>query len=165
MVIVTRSVRVHGLEWTDILARDQLRRRDCAQRPQICRRFACRVFAGWPVDRVIRPACLRSRSHSISGSPMSRRCDGVLGSADLTDPPSGRARPRAGRGCADKLPRSSRPDPLGASACLRFNHLQPPFDKLKMRQAVLAVADQADFMTPSVPHRSAPVSGDQVYLA
>src|SRR5580704_14860371 len=98
MVIVTSSVLFHGPEWTDILARDQLKRRDCAQRPQTCRRFACRVFAGWPVDRVVRPACLRSRSHSISGSPMSRRCDGVLGSADLTDPPSGRARPRAGRG-------------------------------------------------------------------
>jgi len=38
-------------------------------------------------------------------------------------------------------------DPLGAIGCLRFNHLQPPFDNVKMRQAVLAVADQADFMT------------------
>jgi peptide/nickel transport system substrate-binding protein len=38
-------------------------------------------------------------------------------------------------------------DPLGASGCLRFNHLQPPFDSVKMRQAVLAVVDQADFMT------------------
>jgi peptide/nickel transport system substrate-binding protein len=38
-------------------------------------------------------------------------------------------------------------DPLGATRCLRFNHLQPPFDNVKMRQAVLAVADQADFMT------------------
>jgi len=38
-------------------------------------------------------------------------------------------------------------DPLGAIGCLRFNHLQPPFDNVKMRQAVLAVADQTDFMT------------------
>src|SRR5438094_3112009 len=38
-------------------------------------------------------------------------------------------------------------DPLGAIGCLRFNHLQPPFDNVKMSQAVLAVADQADFMT------------------
>jgi peptide/nickel transport system substrate-binding protein len=38
-------------------------------------------------------------------------------------------------------------DPLGGIGCLRFNHLQPPFDNVKMRQAVLAVADQADFMT------------------
>ena len=38
-------------------------------------------------------------------------------------------------------------DPLGATRCLRFNHLQPPFDNIRMRQAVLAVADQADFMT------------------
>jgi hypothetical protein len=30
---------------------------------------------------------------------------------------------------------------------LRFNHLLPRFDKVKMRQAVLAVADQVDFMT------------------
>jgi peptide/nickel transport system substrate-binding protein len=38
-------------------------------------------------------------------------------------------------------------DPLGATRCLRFNHLQPPFDNIRMRQAVLAVAEQADFMT------------------
>ena len=38
-------------------------------------------------------------------------------------------------------------DPLGGLGTLRFNHLQPPFDNVKMRQAVLAVADQADFMT------------------
>ena len=38
-------------------------------------------------------------------------------------------------------------DPLGSMGTLRFNHLLPPFDKVKMRQAVLAVADQADFMT------------------
>jgi len=37
-------------------------------------------------------------------------------------------------------------DPLGGLGTLRFNHLQPPFDNVKMRQAVLAVADQADFM-------------------
>jgi peptide/nickel transport system substrate-binding protein len=41
-------------------------------------------------------------------------------------------------------------DPLGATGCLRFNHLQPPFDNVKMRQAVLVAADQADFMTASV---------------
>ena len=44
-------------------------------------------------------------------------------------------------------------DPLGSTACLRFNHLQPPFNNVKMRQAVLAVADQADFMTASVGDR------------
>jgi peptide/nickel transport system substrate-binding protein len=38
-------------------------------------------------------------------------------------------------------------DPFGGMGCLRFNHLRPPFDNVKMRQAVLAVADQADFMT------------------
>ena len=37
-------------------------------------------------------------------------------------------------------------DPLGATGCLRFNHLQPPFDNVKMRQAILAATDQADFM-------------------
>jgi peptide/nickel transport system substrate-binding protein len=38
-------------------------------------------------------------------------------------------------------------EPAGDKGTLRFNHLQPPFDNVKMRQAVLAVADQADFMT------------------
>jgi peptide/nickel transport system substrate-binding protein len=38
-------------------------------------------------------------------------------------------------------------DPLGSMGLLRFNQLQPPFDNVKMRQAVLAVADQAEFMT------------------
>ena len=28
----------------------------------------------------------------------------------------------------------------------RFNHLYPPFDNVKIRQAVLAVADQRDYM-------------------
>jgi peptide/nickel transport system substrate-binding protein len=31
---------------------------------------------------------------------------------------------------------------LGQMTMMRFNHLQPPFDKLKMRQALLAVIDQ-----------------------
>ena len=37
-------------------------------------------------------------------------------------------------------------DPLGSMGTLRFNHLHPPFDNVKMRQAVLAVTDQVDFM-------------------
>jgi peptide/nickel transport system substrate-binding protein len=37
-------------------------------------------------------------------------------------------------------------DPLGSMGTLRFNHIHPPFDNAKMRQAVLAVADQVDFM-------------------
>ena len=37
--------------------------------------------------------------------------------------------------------------PMGFPQTLRFNHLWPPFDNVKMRQAVLAVASQADFMT------------------
>jgi len=37
--------------------------------------------------------------------------------------------------------------PMGFPQTLRFNHLLPPFDNVKMRQAVLAVADQSDFMT------------------
>jgi peptide/nickel transport system substrate-binding protein len=41
-------------------------------------------------------------------------------------------------------------DPLGGTGCLRFNHLFPPFDNVKMRQAVLMVANQADFMTAYV---------------
>jgi peptide/nickel transport system substrate-binding protein len=38
-------------------------------------------------------------------------------------------------------------DPLGSPQTLRFNQLWPPFDNVKMRQALLAVANQADFMT------------------
>ena len=38
-------------------------------------------------------------------------------------------------------------DPLGSMTLLRFNHLYPPFDNVKMRQAVLAVTDQAEFMS------------------
>jgi peptide/nickel transport system substrate-binding protein len=41
-------------------------------------------------------------------------------------------------------------DPLGGMGCLRFNQLFPPFDNVKMRQAVLMVANQADFMTAFV---------------
>jgi peptide/nickel transport system substrate-binding protein len=41
-------------------------------------------------------------------------------------------------------------DPLGGMGCLRFNQLWPPFDNVKMRQAVLMVANQADFMTAYV---------------
>jgi peptide/nickel transport system substrate-binding protein len=37
-------------------------------------------------------------------------------------------------------------DPLENTIMVRFNHLLPPFDNVKMRQAVLAVADQADFL-------------------
>jgi peptide/nickel transport system substrate-binding protein len=36
---------------------------------------------------------------------------------------------------------------------VRFNHLNPPFDNIKMRQAVLAVADQRDYMSA--------IAGDQ----
>jgi peptide/nickel transport system substrate-binding protein len=38
-------------------------------------------------------------------------------------------------------------NPLPSMGCLRFNQLFPPFDNVKMRQAVLAVASQADFMS------------------
>jgi peptide/nickel transport system substrate-binding protein len=34
----------------------------------------------------------------------------------------------------------------GSIGAVRFNHLHPPFDNIKMRQAVLAVADQRDYM-------------------
>jgi len=37
-------------------------------------------------------------------------------------------------------------DPLGNHGILRFNHLQPPFNSLKMRQAVLNLVDQKDYM-------------------
>jgi len=38
-------------------------------------------------------------------------------------------------------------DPLGSMGLLRFNQLQPPFDNIKMRRAVLGVTDQAEFLT------------------
>jgi peptide/nickel transport system substrate-binding protein len=41
-------------------------------------------------------------------------------------------------------------DPLGQTGCLRFNFLYPPFDNVKMRQAVLMVTNQADMMTAYV---------------
>jgi peptide/nickel transport system substrate-binding protein len=37
--------------------------------------------------------------------------------------------------------------PMGYPQTLRFNHLWPPFDNVKMRQAVLMAASQTDFMT------------------
>ncbi len=46
-------------------------------------------------------------------------------------------------------------DPLGVMTMVRFNHLYPPFDDVKMRQALLAVTDQKDFL--------ATVAGDPKY--
>jgi peptide/nickel transport system substrate-binding protein len=37
-------------------------------------------------------------------------------------------------------------DPLGNHGILRFNHLQPPFNDLKLREAVLNLVDQKDYM-------------------
>ncbi len=37
-------------------------------------------------------------------------------------------------------------DPLKTSGCIRFNWLYPPFDNVKMRQAVQMVVNQADYM-------------------
>jgi peptide/nickel transport system substrate-binding protein len=37
-------------------------------------------------------------------------------------------------------------DPLGQYAYMRFNQLQPPFDNIKIRQAVLAAVDQTVYM-------------------
>jgi peptide/nickel transport system substrate-binding protein len=39
-----------------------------------------------------------------------------------------------------------RVDPLGVMAVLRFNHLQPPFDKVAVRQVVLRALDQTPFV-------------------
>jgi peptide/nickel transport system substrate-binding protein len=38
-------------------------------------------------------------------------------------------------------------DPLGSIGVFRFNHLQPPFDNPKMRQALMWMVDQKDYMT------------------
>jgi peptide/nickel transport system substrate-binding protein len=40
-----------------------------------------------------------------------------------------------------------RVDPLPNPIMVKFNHLLPPFDNVKMRQAILAVADQSDFLS------------------
>jgi peptide/nickel transport system substrate-binding protein len=37
-------------------------------------------------------------------------------------------------------------DPLGNQGILRFNHVQPPFDNLKLREAVLNLVNQKDYM-------------------
>jgi peptide/nickel transport system substrate-binding protein len=37
-------------------------------------------------------------------------------------------------------------DPLGNHGILRFNHIQPPFNNLKLREAVLNLVDQKDYM-------------------
>jgi peptide/nickel transport system substrate-binding protein len=41
-------------------------------------------------------------------------------------------------------------DPIGTVVLLRFNHLHPPFDNPKVRQAVLAAVSQTDYMTAMV---------------
>jgi peptide/nickel transport system substrate-binding protein len=46
-------------------------------------------------------------------------------------------------------------DPLGNMGVLRFNHEQPPFNNVKMRQAVQMLVDQKNYMTA--------VAGDQKY--
>ena len=38
-------------------------------------------------------------------------------------------------------------DPLGSLTMLRFNQLNPPFDNVEMRRAVMAVVDQREFMS------------------
>src|SRR5436305_2475550 len=46
-------------------------------------------------------------------------------------------------------------DPFGSIGVLRFNHLLPPFDNPKMREAVLNLVDQKDYMRA--------VAGDEKY--
>jgi peptide/nickel transport system substrate-binding protein len=42
------------------------------------------------------------------------------------------------------------PNPLGFGAMLRFNHLQPPFDNAKVRQAAMAALNQPAFLRAQV---------------
>jgi peptide/nickel transport system substrate-binding protein len=42
------------------------------------------------------------------------------------------------------------PNPLGFEAILRFNHLQPPFDNPKVRQAAMAALNQSAFLRAQV---------------
>ena len=46
-------------------------------------------------------------------------------------------------------------DPLGNVGCLRFNHLHPPFNDARARQAVAWALDQADFMRAVVGNEDA----------
>ena len=46
-------------------------------------------------------------------------------------------------------------DPLGSHGLMRFNFVQPPFNNQKLRQAVLALVDQKDYMRA--------VAGDEKY--
>ena len=48
---------------------------------------------------------------------------------------------------ADKNIQLVNTNKLGQMTMLRFNHLYPPFDNVKMRQAILAVTDQKEFMS------------------
>ena len=41
-------------------------------------------------------------------------------------------------------------DPLGSQGMLRMNHLHPPFDNLKARQAVLKLINQQDYMRAAI---------------
>ena len=41
-------------------------------------------------------------------------------------------------------------DPIGSVALLRFNHLYPPFDDVRVRRVVLAAVDQTEYMTAMV---------------
>jgi len=73
------------------------------------------------------------------------------------------------RPLADLLPLLSRSrdvvvqdnDLLGELGIVRFNHLQKPFNAMKLRQALLAVADQKDYlaavMGPDSPYTTQPV--------
>jgi peptide/nickel transport system substrate-binding protein len=47
---------------------------------------------------------------------------------------------------ANKDIRVTTVDPLGNHGILRFNHIQPPFNNLKLREAVLNLVDQKDYM-------------------
>jgi peptide/nickel transport system substrate-binding protein len=46
-------------------------------------------------------------------------------------------------------------DPLGNVGCLRFNHLHPPFNDVRARQAVASVLLQSDFMRAVVGNEEA----------
>jgi len=41
-------------------------------------------------------------------------------------------------------------DPIGSVVLLRFNHLHPPFDNVRVRRAVLAAVNQTEYMTAMV---------------
>jgi peptide/nickel transport system substrate-binding protein len=74
----------------------------------------------------------------------------IDGDVDYVESPSTKLVPMM-EGKEDIIVASS--DPLGNVGIARFNHLQPPFDNVRIRRAVLMAMNQADYMTAALGDR------------